>query len=197
MVDADGVLVGGRPRDGRHWATDIEADLGLKLTDVQAEFFVPHWKKIVLGQADVMACLRPALGTLAPDISAETFLAYWLENDSRVDAVLLGDLDRLREEGMKIFLCTNQEHLRADYLLSERGLKRHIDGIFYSAAMGLKKPDVAFFKDSANRSGFAPDEIVLIDDSPANVSAAKQAGWNGIHWTGERSLADELAGMRI
>jgi hypothetical protein len=28
MVDVDGVLVDGRPEDGRHWTTSLEEDLG-------------------------------------------------------------------------------------------------------------------------------------------------------------------------
>lgn len=29
MVDVDDVLINGRPRDGKHWSTDLEADLDL------------------------------------------------------------------------------------------------------------------------------------------------------------------------
>ena len=39
MVDVDGVLITGRPADGRHWAADLEADLGLSFEKIHTEFF--------------------------------------------------------------------------------------------------------------------------------------------------------------
>lgn len=55
MVDVDGVLVCGRPLDGKPWASTIEADLGLKPSDLDREFFIPYWNDIVIGAS---ACLK-------------------------------------------------------------------------------------------------------------------------------------------
>ncbi len=38
MLDVDGVLVDGRPSDGRHWAASLEADLGLSFAVLQDAF---------------------------------------------------------------------------------------------------------------------------------------------------------------
>jgi putative hydrolase of the HAD superfamily len=43
MVDVDGVLITGRPPDGRHWAADLEADLGLGFENLQTAFFKPFF----------------------------------------------------------------------------------------------------------------------------------------------------------
>jgi putative hydrolase of the HAD superfamily len=49
MLDVDGVLVTGRPSDGRHWVTSLEADLGLSFTVLQDAFFEHYWEEIVTG----------------------------------------------------------------------------------------------------------------------------------------------------
>jgi len=37
MLDVDGVIV--RPRDGRHWSTNLEKDLGISAATLQTYFF--------------------------------------------------------------------------------------------------------------------------------------------------------------
>jgi putative hydrolase of the HAD superfamily len=196
MVDVDGVLVNGRPSDGRPWASDIEADLGIKSTDLQREFFTPHWDDIVTGRQDLGEKLRPALARIAPDLSPEEFITYWFENDARLNLQLLGELNHQRRTGIKIYLATNQEHLRASYLIDQLGLGQHFDGIYYSAALACRKPDIEFYERITTLSGFPPDQLLLIDDTPANVSTAKKLGWNAVEWVKGSCLAAELAKLQ-
>jgi putative hydrolase of the HAD superfamily len=62
-----------------------------------------------------------------------------------------------------------------------------VDGILYSAEIGAKKPERAFFERVVLRMEVAPDEILLIDDAVANINAAAAAGWNTLHWNGDAS----------
>lgn len=193
MMDVDGVLVGGRPTDGRHLFAELEADLGLSPDRLRETFFTPYWEAIVTGREGLTERLAPVLATIAPKVPAERLIAYWFENDSRVDQDVLSAVQRYRERGVPVFLATNQEHLRADYLMQQVGLGAHVDGIIYSAALGYRKPDAQFFERAAAVAGAAPEDIVLVDDTPANVEAARRNGWHAVHWTGERLLDEELA----
>lgn len=38
-----------------------------------------------------------------------------------------------------------------------------------------------------------PADIVLVDDTLANVEAARRAGWSAVHWTSDQSLAEALS----
>ena len=67
-------------------------------------------------------------------------------------------------------------------------LADHVDGIVYSADFGSKKPEKAFFKVATDRSGHASHEVLLVDDTLANVEAAAKAGWTAAHWTGPSDL---------
>jgi putative hydrolase of the HAD superfamily len=192
MVDVDGVLVRGRPEDGRHWSTSLEADLGLHPDILHGTFFADHWNEIVVGQAQLEDRLPAVLARIAPHITADRLTRYWFAQDARVDHRLLQDLRKLRSKGLQIHLATNQEHRRAQYLMSTLGLAEAVDGIQYSAQIGARKPDAAFFQGAVSRAGLSPADVLLIDDAPENVSAARACGWEAVLWTGEEALLDVL-----
>jgi len=187
MVDVDGVLVHGRPEDGRHWHTSLEEDLGFTSDTLQEQFFAPYWEDIVLGRAGLMEPLTTALQKIAPQVSPAAFVSYWFERDSRVVGAFLPELSRLRAAGIRVYLATNQEHLRAGYLMETLGLAAHVDGIFYSARLGAKKPESEFFARVQAAVGLRGEEMLLIDDSLVNVEGARTAGWQALHWTKESS----------
>ena len=193
MMDVDGVLVSGRPTDGRHLFAELEADLGLSPDRLRESFFTPFWEAIVTGREGLTERLTPVLAEIAPRVSAERLVAYWFEHDSRVDQAVLSAVKRYRARGVPVFLATNQEHMRADYLMQQVGLGAHVDGIIYSAALGHRKPSAEFFERAAAIAEAAPEDIVLVDDTLANVEAARQAGWSAVHWTGDGQLEDELS----
>ncbi|WLS05011.1 HAD-IA family hydrolase [Shinella oryzae] len=193
MIDVDGVLVCGRPSDGRPWASTIEEDLGVSVADLQREFFSPYWDEIVLGRAALIDHLQPVLSKIAPHLSYDDFIAYWFENDARLNTELLGELHQQRAAGKRVYLATNQEHVRAAHLVEALGLGSHCDGIYYSAALASRKPDQAFFEKAAGLSGFPPSQLLLVDDTTANIDAARSCGWNAIQWHEESSLSAALA----
>ncbi len=192
MLDVDGVLVRGRPEDGRPWAERLEADLGLCPAALHRAFFAPHWEEIVVGRAGLMERLGPALADIAPWLPAERLVEYWFGQDARLDEGLLVELAALRARGVTVHLATNQEHLRAAHLMGPLGLGAHAEAIHHSAAIGARKPQPAFFRHVAAAVGLPPGALVLVDDTPANVDAAVAEGWRALCWTGEDRLLDLL-----
>lgn len=189
MVDVDGVVM--MPRPGG-WAADLEADLGLRAADLQTHFFAAHWNDIILGRAGLHERLAPVLAQVAPHLTSERLAAYWFEKDARLDLQLLDDLSAVRASGIQVHLATVQEHLRATYLWTTLGLSARFDGMHYAADLGARKSDGAFYAAVEARTGFAPAELMLIDDTPVNIEAARAAGWGGKLWTGETRLSDLL-----
>jgi len=189
MVDVDGVVIVPRPGG---WAADLEADLGLPAADLQAHFFTPHWEDVVLGRAGLHERLTPVLARIAPHLTSEQLVAYWFEKDARLDTALLEDLAEVRARGIEVHLATVQEHRRADHLWTALGFRDRFDAMHYAADLGAKKSDPAFYAAVQARTGFASAELLLIDDTPANVDAARAAGWGGLHWTGAARLGDLL-----
>jgi putative hydrolase of the HAD superfamily len=192
MMDVDGVLVSGRPEDGAHLFTDLERDLGIPLEVLQREFFLPRWPDIVTGRKPLLPELSAVLARIAPAVTAEALLDYWLRNDSRLDQALLAAIGVLRAGGDRVFLATNQEHHRARYLMEEMELAAHVDGIFYSAALGFRKPDRGFFELVQALAGPTGGTLLLVDDTEANVLAARRCGWRAVHWLPGMDLIAEI-----
>ena len=57
MVDVDGVVC--ISPDGRNWAADLEADLGLSPETLQHAFFAPHFGDVIRGRAGLHERLAP------------------------------------------------------------------------------------------------------------------------------------------
>lgn len=193
MLDVDGVLVGGRPHDGAHLFTDLHRDLGVSLEDLRREFFQPRWEAIVNGQKALIPELSEVLALIAPTVTPEILAEYWFRNDSRIETAVLADVADLRRNGDRLFLATNQEHMRASYLMNEMGLARAVDGIFYSAALGYRKPAREFFALVTQRTSVEPNQIIFVDDTEANVVAAKEYGWKASHWKPGMRLTEVVA----
>jgi putative hydrolase of the HAD superfamily len=197
MVDVDGVLVCGRPDDGRHWASTIEADLGLSYAALHDAFFERHWDEVVTGRSGLHHQLTAALAGIAPAVTTKQLVEYWFRHDSCLNRPLLDDLAVLRGGGFRCFLATNQEHERTRYLMDELGLAAHVDGCIYSAAIGHRKPARAFFDTAAARVGQPAEQLLLIDDLAENVRGAIDAGWRAALWTGHQRLGDLLDQIAI
>lgn len=180
MLDIDGVLIDGRPEDGKPWQTGLETDLGIAPDDLQRAFFDPFWSDIETGKADLMTRLEAALAMIGAPVSARAVRDYWYRADSRIVPEVADWLRSVRAAGTEVFLCTNQEAGRAHHVLGALGLGSQVTGIVYSAALGAAKPDPAFF-DRA-RAACLSGTPLLIDDGPENVQAARAAGWQAIHY---------------
>lgn len=53
----------------------------------------------------------------------------------------------------------------------------HYDAIVDSSQIGAIKPEEAMYDEAESRSSYQPSEILLVDDSRANVMAAEKHGW--------------------
>ena len=191
MVDVDGVIVVHPGPKG--WSANLERDLGLKIEDLQAQFFEPNFHDIVHGRAALRDRLAPVLTEIAPHLSCDQLCAYWFEKDSHLDHGLLSQLAAFREQGVALHLATVQEHERAAYLWNDMGLKDRFDAIHYAADLGHAKPADGFYAAIEARTGFAPEDLFFIDDKAANVLAAQARGWKAAVWTGQDRLADLIA----
>jgi putative hydrolase of the HAD superfamily len=89
----------------------------------------------------------------------------------------------LARSGAPLYYLSNMPAPYADQLESRHAVLRcFADGVF-SARVGLAKPDAAIFALAARRFGRAPSSLVFLDDHPANVAAAVDAGWNALRFS--------------
>jgi HAD superfamily hydrolase (TIGR01509 family) len=69
------------------------------------------------------------------------------------------------------------------------------DHCIFSNEVGMRKPDLAIFRQVESRSGRPPGEHVLIDDMPQHVAGARAAGWHAIQFRGVQDCQQHLAAL--
>jgi glucose-1-phosphatase len=92
-----------------------------------------------------------------------------------------------------VALFTNNGPLEEEALL--RLYPTMFDGfeqLLFSHRLGHRKPAAAAFDAAARRLGAAPGDVLFIDDSRANIDAARAAGWAAVHFRGAQTLERAL-----
>jgi len=120
----------------------------------------------------------------------EELVGHWRHALVQPDVAAL--VRELRSSGVTCHLATNQNDVRAAYLLGELGYAELFDSTFCSCDLGTTKDDPAFMRTVAERLGLAPGQLLLVDDSAAHVETARSAGLHAVQW----SAAEDLAELR-
>ena len=103
----------------------------------------------------------------------------------------------LRAAGVPLYALTNWS---AETFAITRGRFEWLDwfdGLLVSGEERMTKPDPAFFRLLLDRFGLDPGATVFVDDSEANVAAARELGIDAVRFTGPDQLRRELSARRI
>lgn len=117
-------------------------------------------------------------------------VAVWSAGWGSVDAEVL-DVVRAVRRRMPVGLLTNATtRLRDD--LARLGLDREVDVVVSSAEVGVAKPDEAVYWAACEALGLAPEEVLFVDDTPAHVAGARDAGLEAVRFVGAAELRTAL-----
>jgi len=133
--------------------------------------------------------VRAALGFSTPQEIADFRREYF--SGDRLDDELVDVIKELRPH-YRIGLLSNAPDRLEAWLEEEWGIKHLFDAIVYSAKVGLAKPDQSMFHLVLEQLDVAPSEALFIDDFQRNIDAALALGMHAIHFTGTKSLQEEL-----
>lgn len=189
LFDVDGVLLhdpAAALTDGTvhyTWKTHLAADFGFG-PDALRPFFRDQFPDVVTGRQDLVNALGTVLPTIGYHGSPLNLIAYWLKNDTHPHLGLVDKIRALSHTGaVRLFLATNQEHLRALHLWRDLGLSYLFEDILYSARLGVAKPDPAFFQAVDALIGPYGEPPLFFDDNAENVAAAISHGWEAARFT--------------
>lgn len=185
IFDVDGVLINGYHYNPRHvvaWDKNMRADLGVDPERVRQEFtFDIFVKKVIIGETAFVDAIERRLPALGYKGSPLDFARYWIENDSNLNMPVLDVVRQLKEQGdVKLYIATNQEHLRANWLWSALKLGDLFNDMFYSARIGVRKPEPKFFDFVEHKIGPQTEPPLFFDDTPKVVDAAIARGWEAV-----------------
>lgn len=185
LFDVDGVLVNGyhaRPERQIRWDENLLHDLGVDPERFRVEFIYDVFiKKVIIGQMPLVEALDRTLPSLGYKGSAMNFVSYWLSHDSHVNQPMLDTIGKLRQSSdARLYIATNQDHMRAQWLWLTLGFRDHFEDIFYSARFGVLKPNPSYFDAVASRLGRQSEPPLFFDDREEVVAAARRAGWEAV-----------------
>jgi len=138
-------------------------------------------------EAETRAHWQRRLG-LTDDQVDELVADQWRWYVGTLDQTLFDWFARARSRGLKTGIVSNSGPGARE---AERhyGFKAITDDIVYSHEVGLRKPDPEIFALATSRLGVRTGEVVFLDDVPANVDAARAAGWHAVlHEATARSI---------
>lgn len=195
LWDADGVLQerpGGQAGLAARFATIVGVD------GPAFEEFVPiaieAEKPSLRGEQRWVEVLPQVLARWGAEQHAAAVLDLWC--DTQVHAPSLALALRVREQGPRCWIASNQDEHRARVMEERFGYSTLLDGAFYSHELGAAKPDATYFERVLERLGTPPGAVVFVDDRADNVETARALGLGGICWTSREGTAVLTSALR-
>ncbi|WP_245791760.1 HAD family hydrolase [Actinacidiphila rubida] len=191
LCDLDGVI---RFFDHRE-LNRLEEESGLQAGDTLRTAFTPERERaLLLGRltrAEWAASITEGLTARVGGSRAGELAAAFTGAPNRVDPEVVGMLGRLRGT-VPVVLVTNAT-VWLDEDLARLGLHDVADAVVNSSRVGVAKPDPAIYAIAAERAGVPAGRCLFVDDSAANVEAARAAGMSGLHYREVAQLRTALA----
>ena len=195
IFDYGGVLVDMR------WdvARAIEAEHALVAGTIPRTLYsCDAWKRVEVGDYPRDAWLREAheaieqhAGRAMPPLHSQ-WRGEWGLIEPNIEIVR-----RLRER-YRVSVLSNADYTLQD-TMRERGIHSLFHDVVCSADVGLAKPDARVFALAAQRLGVDAGACVFVDDTEANVTAARDAGMAAVHFRvfqGD-ALVEQLAAVGV
>lgn len=109
------------------------------------------------------------------------------------EETMVSQLLKTLSEDYNIWLLsnTNPRHI-IDEIDLRFTFHQYINGAIYSFDAASRKPDVAIYEYALKESGAVASESIFIDDLLPNIEAAKNLGWEGIHYQNIKQLTTDL-----
>jgi putative hydrolase of the HAD superfamily len=190
LCDIDGVL--------RHWpsADDLENIHGLPAGALAAAAFAPsRLHRAITGEITDEQWRSAVAVELADRYGsadrAHAAVTAWSELVPRVDHEVVSLLARARTVAT-VALVSNAT-TRLEWDLARQGLDGLADTVVNTARVGVVKPDPRIYLLAAERVGAPVHRCLFIDDTAANVTAARDVGMTALHYRQIEDLRGALA----
>ncbi|MDO8497355.1 MAG: HAD hydrolase-like protein [bacterium] len=171
LFDVDGVLV-----NAKRFSQILQEDYNLT-TETTLSFFSQKFMHCLVGKADLKEEITPYLKEWKIDKTPEEFLEYWFTSEHKIDEELIRYIKTLKRNNIKVYVVTNQEKYRTNYIVNKMGFGSIFDDIFSSADLEVTKSEQIFFQKVLQKlENIKADEILLWDDEVKHIEIAKKSG---------------------
>ncbi len=166
-----------------------EATIAIKesnytLPELGREASITFWQRVLA-----------KLGVDASDEIIRASIQRWANRVTITSQPMMTLVDQLKKS-YKIGLLSNTS-VEYTGAIKDNSFWEHFDDVVLSYKVGLRKPDPAIYKLAAERLGVPPQQIVFIDDIPANVEPVGKLGMRGIVFENIDQLNQALAKLGV
>jgi HAD superfamily hydrolase (TIGR01509 family) len=85
-------------------------------------------------------------------------------------------LSRLRQEGYRMAVCSNSIRESLELMVRQSGLAGYVEFLVSNEDVVRPKPDPEIYANAIARMGVSPAEVVIVEDAPHGVEAARASG---------------------
>lgn len=100
--------------------------------------------------------------------------------------------EELKNRGYRLYVLSNYGRDLYERTKSKMPFLPYMDGVVFSYECHLLKPEPEIYQYLCRTYGLIPGESVFIDDSAANIEAARNLGIHGIQFTGYEQAKKQL-----
>jgi 2-haloacid dehalogenase len=194
VFDIGGVLLDWDPRHLYRKLFDDEADMDRFLSEVcTLDWHAAH----DLGTPFEVSCAQ--LAAEHPE-HADLIWAWGRRSEEMVAGPIDGTVEILRDlldRGVRCYALTNMEAETYPVRRERYDFLRWFDGTVVSASEGVAKPDAEIFRRLLARYGLTAGSTLLIDDSAANVGAARAFGMQAVRFQSPGQLRRWLQDAQV
>jgi putative hydrolase of the HAD superfamily len=104
-------------------------------------------------------------------------------------------LRRLHAEGRPLHFLSNMPEPFALHFERTHDFMLHFESGVFSSRVQLVKPEPEIFHHAAQVFGREPGALLLIDDHLPNILAAREAGWQGVHFVDAAQAQADAAAL--
>lgn len=102
----------------------------------------------------------------------------WWEMFSGPIAETEAAIEALHTRGVPMYGLSNISQHTIEGTFAMSPAFGRLSGVVVSGEVGLTKPDPAIFALTCDRFGYAPQELLFVDDSPRNIESARALGFD-------------------
>ena len=191
IFDIDGTLIASNEAHAQSWVETLS----------EAGYDVPFdviWPMIGMGGDKLL----PAAAGIASDSTLgmqlskrrwEIFESKFLPSLRPTDGAR-ALVERIKSDGLKTIVATSAKGDQLDALLDVAGVRELMDATTSSSDAAESKPDPDIVQAAVRKSGFKPDELIMLGDTPYDVEAAIGAHVNMVGLLCGGWTKEELSG---
>lgn len=200
IFDLDGTLIDSAPDLRTACNKLLQRENRREITLAETKKFVGN------GAAKLVARAFAATGEPVEESElvalTQDFLAFYdghEADETQTYPSVMETLQKLKEQGYRMALCTNKPQQPTQNLVKQLGLESFFEVIIGGDQVGKKKPDPEMLLSTLKHMGLSPDQAVMIGDSPNDIGAADNADIPSIavSYGYRRVSVEELGADRI